>query len=87
MIFTVGCFPLSSYITPKLEFKVPSPESSEHMIELTTSSWCQYFFNVIFYFAGKIFQSNLSSVVSFVFTMKSHMLYILYFLMMTLALT
>jgi len=35
IVFTIGCCPLKSYFTPKFEFKVPTPETSEGMIELT----------------------------------------------------
>jgi len=34
-------------ITSKFEFKIPSSESSEHMIE--PSTWCQYFSQRIFF--------------------------------------
>jgi len=47
--FTIGCSPLfSSFITHNLEFKIPTPESSEHMIEL--NSW-SFFFSWGFYIA------------------------------------
>jgi len=51
--FTIGCRPLSSFITHKLELKIPTLESSERIIEL--SSCCFFpafvclFFLVFFY--------------------------------------
>ena len=55
--FTIGCRPLSSFITHKLELKIPTLESSERIIELSSCCFfpafvCLFFFSFFLYIAG-----------------------------------
>jgi len=56
-VLTIGCCPLSSRITPNLEFRIRAPESSGHMIELC--SWSLYFFSAGVFVSLVFFPSNI----------------------------
>jgi len=43
IVFTMGSCAQVLHITAKFEFKIPTRENFDHMIELTVSSWSQYF--------------------------------------------
>ena len=70
IVFTIGYCPLGSHITLKLKFKIPTPKSSEHMIQLTLVRGLNTFLRRVVYIAGIFFPSNTYFIV--IITLITH---------------
>jgi len=57
--FTIDCCPFSSYITPKLHFKILTPESFEHILSLVRGLNIFLSGLFVFYIVDIFFPSNI----------------------------